>query len=131
MKRAMTARAPQSSTRSCSSTTSSSVRSPVATARRAAARRSANPGAPTSTGVSGPRRALPAVETVLSALGDLPHGVRAECARAAIDDARERVATGEHLDADAVIADARRRADAMRRGWLHPVVNATGVLVHT
>jgi L-seryl-tRNA(Ser) seleniumtransferase len=78
-----------------------------------------------------PRRTLPAVERVASALAGLPHPLLVECARAAVESARERVATGESVDEDAVIADARARADARQRRLLRRVVNATGVIVHT
>jgi L-seryl-tRNA(Ser) seleniumtransferase len=78
-----------------------------------------------------PRRALPAVDQVLAALHGLPHELLAQCAREAVDDARERAERGEAVERAAVIADAQARADAMRTGLLRRVVNATGVIVHT
>ncbi|MCU1430710.1 MAG: selenocysteine synthase [Actinomycetia bacterium] len=79
-----------------------------------------------------PRRGLPSVERVLAALPpDLAHGVRVRCARAALDAARDRMSTGEAVTFDAVVADANDRLQAAVRGLLGPVVNATGVLLHT
>jgi L-seryl-tRNA(Ser) seleniumtransferase len=81
--------------------------------------------------VTDPRRSLPAVERVLAALDGLPHALLADCAREAVTSARARAASGEAVDADAVLADARARVAQVRAGLLRPVVNATGVIVHT
>jgi L-seryl-tRNA(Ser) seleniumtransferase len=81
--------------------------------------------------VTDPRRALPAVDRVLGSLDGLPHQLLAHCARAALDAARGRMLAGDEVDAGDVIDDARRRVDRLREGLLQPVVNATGVLVHT
>jgi L-seryl-tRNA(Ser) seleniumtransferase len=82
-----------------------------------------------------PRRALPGVDQVLTALSGLPHDLLVACARDSIAAARERVARGEQPEdvapVDEVIADARRRVDRLRGRLLRPVVNATGVIVHT
>jgi L-seryl-tRNA(Ser) seleniumtransferase len=79
-----------------------------------------------------PRRGLPSVERVLRALDEtFPHGLRARCAREAVDAARERAAGGGTVTAESVLADARERLDALTRRLLAPVVNATGVLLHT
>jgi L-seryl-tRNA(Ser) seleniumtransferase len=79
------------------------------------------------------RRELPGVDTVLAALSGLPHELLVACAREAVAHARDRVARdeGEPLSADDVIADARRRVELMRARLLRPVINATGVIVHT
>jgi L-seryl-tRNA(Ser) seleniumtransferase len=79
------------------------------------------------------RRALPGVDTVLAALSGLPHELLVTCAREAVAQARDRVSRSdsEVLSADDVIADARRRVELMRARLLRPVVNATGVIVHT
>ena len=74
---------------------------------------------------------MPSVDRVLGAVEGLPHGLAVDIARAVVEDARVSAAAGEPVDADAVLADARRRADAMRRALLQPLVNATGVIVHT
>jgi len=81
--------------------------------------------------VTDPRRALPAVDRVLDSLDGLPHGLLVHCARDALDEARRRLSDGDAIDADAVIADARQRVRQLQGGLLQPVVNATGVLVHT
>jgi L-seryl-tRNA(Ser) seleniumtransferase len=82
-----------------------------------------------------PRRALPGVDQVLAALSGLPHDLLVACARDSIAAARERVTRGEQLEdaapVDEVVADARRRVDRLRGRLLRPVVNATGVIVHT
>jgi L-seryl-tRNA(Ser) seleniumtransferase len=78
-----------------------------------------------------PRRALPAVDRVVGELDGLPHGLLVQCAREALDAARDRLAGGATVEPDEVIADAKRRADQWRAGLLRPLVNATGVLLHT
>jgi L-seryl-tRNA(Ser) seleniumtransferase len=82
-----------------------------------------------------PRRALPGVDQVLAALSGLPHALLVTCARDAIAAARERVSREQQpedaVSVDEVIADARRRVDRLRDRLLRPVVNATGVIVHT
>jgi len=78
---------------------------------------------------------LPGVDQVLTALSGLPHDLLVECARDSIAAARERVARTElpkdAAPVDEVVADARRRVDRLRGRLLRPVVNATGVIVHT
>jgi L-seryl-tRNA(Ser) seleniumtransferase len=78
---------------------------------------------------------LPGVDQVLGALSGLPHELLVACARDAIATARERVARDEQtvdtVSVDEVIADARRRVEAMTDRLLRPVINATGVIVHT
>jgi L-seryl-tRNA(Ser) seleniumtransferase len=81
--------------------------------------------------VTDPRRALPAVDRVLRALDGLPHELLAACARDAVGEARDRSAAGEPIDEEAVTRDARERVEMLRRTLLQPVVNATGVIVHT
>jgi L-seryl-tRNA(Ser) seleniumtransferase len=53
------------------------------------------------------------------------------CARDAVAHARERTSRDERVSADEVIADARRRVEVMRARLLRPVINATGVILHT
>jgi L-seryl-tRNA(Ser) seleniumtransferase len=80
------------------------------------------------------RRTLPSIERVVQALHGidaLPHDLVAGCAREAVETAREGAEAGTAVTADDVIADARARVDAIRARLLRPVVNATGVLVHT
>jgi L-seryl-tRNA(Ser) seleniumtransferase len=82
-----------------------------------------------------PRRALPGVDQVLAALSGLPHELLVSCARDAIAAARERVSRGERpedaVSVDEVVADARHRVVRLRDRLLRPVINATGVIVHT
>lgn len=82
-----------------------------------------------------PRRALPGVDRVVAGLTGLPHPLLVECARAAVDHARATVDPSRALSAealvDAVTADAQSRVETRRRALLHPVINATGVIVHT
>jgi L-seryl-tRNA(Ser) seleniumtransferase len=55
-----------------------------------------------------------------------------EVLRAALEDARDRaVQAGEPPAADEVVADARARLDAEEARTLRPVINATGVVLHT
>ncbi len=68
---------------------------------------------------------------VLAELAALPHGLAVGVARSVVDSARERVEAGEDVTPEAVLADARRRAAEIGRSLLQPVVNATGVIVHT
>jgi L-seryl-tRNA(Ser) seleniumtransferase len=74
---------------------------------------------------------LPSVERVVVALRGLPHALLVDCAREAVGAARERVEAGVAVDHDSVVADAARRVDDRRSRLLRPVVNATGVIVHT
>jgi L-seryl-tRNA(Ser) seleniumtransferase len=95
-------------------------------------------GDPTGHAGSDPRRALPGVDTVLAALHDsgLPHALRALAAREAIDSARADIEAGvgaaqRSPSRDEVLSDARERAARMSQRLLVPVINATGVLLHT
>jgi L-seryl-tRNA(Ser) seleniumtransferase len=71
----------------------------------------------------------------LDALSGLPHELLVACARDAVAAAREDVAGAGHADdgvlTEDVVADARRRVRTLRDRLLRPVVNATGVIVHT
>ncbi len=78
-----------------------------------------------------PRRALPSVERVLAALDGLPHELLADAARDAVGAARDAIAAGEAPSEADVIANATRRVHDRRTRLLQPVVNATGVLLHT
>jgi L-seryl-tRNA(Ser) seleniumtransferase len=77
------------------------------------------------------RRTLPSVERIIQELDGLPHDVLGACAREAVADARERAERGESVEPDEVISDAKERAAAIRAALLRPVLNATGVIVHT
>ena len=77
------------------------------------------------------RRRLPSVEVVRRTLDDLPHTLAVRCARDAVDAARDAMASGVDIDPESVLVDARRRADRAGRASLRPLINATGVLLHT
>ncbi|MEA2588436.1 MAG: L-seryl-tRNA(Ser) seleniumtransferase [Actinomycetota bacterium] len=82
-------------------------------------------------------RQLPQVDRLIDALGTNegaaePHALKAAAARRVIDEAR--VAIGEGAPApsrEQLAASATRLLEAGRRRRLVPVVNATGVLLHT
>jgi L-seryl-tRNA(Ser) seleniumtransferase len=71
------------------------------------------------------------VNKVLAELRALPHGLAVEVARSVIDEARARVEGGEAVREETVLSEARRRAADIARSLLQPVINATGVIVHT
>jgi len=85
--------------------------------------------------VTDPRRSLPAVDRVVAALGAdtdaVPHALVVDCAREAVAAARAGIESGSATTPEAVAADARARLAALRAALLRPVVNATGVIVHT
>lgn len=64
-------------------------------------------------------------------LEGLPHPLLVQHARAAVDDARARVMRGERVTRAEVVTEAHSRVDRQRERRLLPVVNATGVLLHT
>jgi len=78
-------------------------------------------------------RALPKVDRIAAALADEgPRSIVTDAARRAIDDARRQVVAGGHAPSEADVMDAARRLLAEReRSLLRPVINATGVLIHT
>jgi L-seryl-tRNA(Ser) seleniumtransferase len=78
-----------------------------------------------------PRRALPSVDRVAAEIGGLPHALLVAAAREAVDAARAALDDGQAVDPDAVVADARARVEARLSAHLQPVINATGVLLHT
>lgn len=75
-------------------------------------------------------RTVPAVEKVLQALGpvDLPRPAVVAVVRSALAALR---AAGEAPAFDAVVAGVRSALDRVRRSRLQPVINGTGVLLHT
>lgn len=62
-----------------------------------------------------------------------PRSVLVDAVRDSVDAVRERILAGEDVvfDADGVAADATRRAQARMRPSLRPVINATGIILHT
>jgi L-seryl-tRNA(Ser) seleniumtransferase len=84
-------------------------------------------------------RSLPKTDELLKradliALGAaVPRAVVVESVRDAVESLRARILGGEAVafDDDAVAAEAIARADARMRPSLRPVINATGIIVHT
>ncbi len=84
------------------------------------------------------RRSLPSVDRLLAAPAlvafaeEHGHAVVLDGARAALAAARSRLAQGEPApDFSALVEDALARAKDTATGTLIPVINATGVIVHT
>ena len=78
-------------------------------------------------------RQLPPVDRVMAALQtSAPHAELQAAARQAIDDARERVRAGNRLPTlEEITATAAGLLESRQRSHLQPVINATGVLLHT
>lgn len=78
-----------------------------------------------------PRRALPRVDAVMATLADLPRALALDAVRLALEDARESITMASVPDAAALAVEARHQVE----GWLsvrpQPVINATGVVIHT
>jgi L-seryl-tRNA(Ser) seleniumtransferase len=77
------------------------------------------------------RRALPSVDAVLREAGDLDDHVRERLTGAIRDVLAERRAGGEVIDAAEAARLARERIAKRDRPTLRPVLNATGVILHT
>ncbi|HVR78086.1 MAG TPA: L-seryl-tRNA(Sec) selenium transferase [Acidimicrobiia bacterium] len=77
-----------------------------------------------------PYRDLPPMDEVLNALdvAGLPRPLLVQSARSALEQARAEIASGGEPD---VIGLATDLVTGLRRAATHPVVNATGVLLHT
>ncbi|HXJ75928.1 MAG TPA: hypothetical protein VNM37_23940, partial [Candidatus Dormibacteraeota bacterium] len=75
-------------------------------------------------------RSIPAVEKVLQALGEtgLPRPVVLARVRAALAALRK---LPQIPKPDAVLDDLRRSLAALRHTRIQPVINATGILIHT
>jgi len=78
-------------------------------------------------------RRLPSVERLASALDGLPHAVATAAAREELDELRRRIRSGEPVEPEpAVLREVvAERARQLLRGSLRPVINATGVILHT
>lgn len=76
---------------------------------------------------------LPGVDNVMKALDDhIPASTRAQAAREAISTARSAVQAGSgRFSFQEIVALAESHAAAHGRALLRPVINATGVLIHT
>jgi L-seryl-tRNA(Ser) seleniumtransferase len=85
-----------------------------------------------------PRRRLPSVDRLLvteplvAAGAAQGHALAVEAARAVLARAREQAILGDPLPSEAELAEVAARWLAITaRGTLHPVINATGVIIHT
>lgn len=77
-------------------------------------------------------RALPSVDEFIRELGDVNHARALAVARATIDAWRERVRSGaEPPSLEVLVAEGRALLEDERRAVLAPIINATGVLLHT
>jgi L-seryl-tRNA(Ser) seleniumtransferase len=74
-------------------------------------------------------RELPSVERLAAAL-DAPHPLAVAAARAVVERRREELRAGAADGAD-LVARARHELERTRGASLRPVLNATGVIVHT
>ncbi len=84
------------------------------------------------------RRALPGVDRLLAqrelaaAIAEHGRALAVEAAREALAEARERILAGEPAPTLAALTEAvAQRLAAAARGTLYPVINATGVIIHT
>ncbi|MFN8025059.1 MAG: L-seryl-tRNA(Sec) selenium transferase [Acidimicrobiia bacterium] len=82
-----------------------------------------------------PRRALPSVERLAASLAEpfpgLPHALLVAAARDAVAAARDAIAAGDDVAPESVTSDAATRLGRLRDARLRPLVNATGVILHT
>jgi L-seryl-tRNA(Ser) seleniumtransferase len=81
-----------------------------------------------------PRRAVPSVEGAAQTAArrtGAGHGLCVSVAREVVARARARVEAGEPVDRAAVEAEVADAVEAVLAGLLRPVLNATGVLLHT
>jgi L-seryl-tRNA(Ser) seleniumtransferase len=78
-------------------------------------------------------RSLPSIDRVLASLeGFAPQALTAHAARSAVDKARADIKRGDDAPTlDQVVARARELLDERNQQYLQPVINATGVLIHT
>jgi L-seryl-tRNA(Ser) seleniumtransferase len=77
-------------------------------------------------------RGLPAVDRVIAALDDISSPIVTTAARRAVEEVRAMVRAGAATPSfDEVVGTARRFLEGHRRTLLRPVINATGVLIHT
>jgi L-seryl-tRNA(Ser) seleniumtransferase len=76
------------------------------------------------------RRQIPAVSKVLDAVGhcDLPRPFVVEIVRRQLSKSR---AKKEVPDFESIVADVRRSLDELRASRLQPIINGTGIVIHT
>lgn len=76
-------------------------------------------------------RRLPKVDVLASSLSDFPEPIRVRAARRAIEQLRAKVLQGGTLEDGDAAALAQELASREARSSLQPVVNASGVVLHT
>jgi L-seryl-tRNA(Ser) seleniumtransferase len=78
-------------------------------------------------------RRLPSVERLASTLDGLPHAAAVAASRQELDELRQRILAGqdEEPELELLSAAAAERARDLVTGSLRPVINATGVILHT
>lgn len=82
-------------------------------------------------------RKIPKTDRILEKLpGDIPHGLKINVIRRVLDDLRQAIVTEnlksiEELDLKHVLPLVKRELDKSLRPSLRPLINATGVVVHT
>ena len=79
---------------------------------------------------SGPRRKIPAVSKILDALGrcDLPRPVVVDLVRRRLSQIRAGVDVPEF---ESIVSDLRGSLDELRASRLQPIINGTGIVIHT
>lgn len=77
-------------------------------------------------------RSLPSVDRIVGALGGATSPAITGAARRAVDEARGAIRAGHDAPTfEDILAAARSLLDRRERGLLQPLINATGVLIHT
>jgi L-seryl-tRNA(Ser) seleniumtransferase len=79
-----------------------------------------------------PLRDLPSISSLLvdERLAGLPHALAVRVVRLVVGEARASVLAGKAMPSD-LVAQAVLRAAQLRCGHLRPVINATGIVIHT
>jgi L-seryl-tRNA(Ser) seleniumtransferase len=77
-------------------------------------------------------RELPSVDELVNSIdARCPRELLVREARRVIDNARDRIKDGESIEIADLAADVRRSLESLARPSLRPVINATGVVLHT
>jgi L-seryl-tRNA(Ser) seleniumtransferase len=78
-------------------------------------------------------RGLPSVERLASAVEGVPRSAAVAASRRELEERRSRILAGEdaETDFDRLVDAATRRGADLAAGSLRPVINATGVILHT
>lgn len=78
-------------------------------------------------------RSLPSVEVLADRATDVQHGLAIAAARLEVDKLRGRILAGREVDLSeaALLSGLRDRARELSTSHLRPVINATGVILHT